>query len=386
MWPRYCARRPPALHASSRAFNRKSVQRALRQAQQQVKLLNNRLPPTGVMIFCGEDVAMTVHPPLRVTRATYLCDRRFHTEVLEEMMEDRPLFGFVICDGQAASLHSLVGKEHKLLQTVHSTAKGRTRRGGQSSGRFARQREGQEWEYVKDICDAMSAVFLNDDGKSPYTGLVLGGKANIKRMVESAPDLDPRVKRLVVATVELSCTGEAGLAEAIEKTEQSRHRAAGAVEDEVMQTFETEIQKQSAMVCYGLQETLFAIETHAVKTLFLNPKTFQSRPAPNLAAKQQAVANQFDALHSNDSNDYDGDVAAAPAAAAAHSAGEAEDGPAADGLSFLDWATEAVQAYGGQVFLVKGLSDKGALFNRDFGGIGGMLFYPVTQDGGEAAQ
>lgn len=69
--------------------NRLSVQSAIQSAQQKLKLYN-RVPKNGLAIFCGiaetsDGIVKRIHVDLEpfkpLTRAIYLCDSIFHTEV-----------------------------------------------------------------------------------------------------------------------------------------------------------------------------------------------------------------------------------------------------------------------------------------------------------------
>jgi len=80
------------------------VQRALKAAKQQLKLLNMRNGPNGIVIYSGGDVCVTVQPPRPILKGFYLCGRRFHTEFLDCMLCDEPAVGYVICDGSEARL------------------------------------------------------------------------------------------------------------------------------------------------------------------------------------------------------------------------------------------------------------------------------------------
>merc|ERR1719265_2376093 len=76
--------------------NRLSVLSAITSTQQRLKLYN-RTPPNGLILFCGEvltddgkEKKLTVdfEPFKPINTSMYMCDNKFHTEALAELLED----------------------------------------------------------------------------------------------------------------------------------------------------------------------------------------------------------------------------------------------------------------------------------------------------------
>jgi len=108
---------------SSLAFNRQSVQAALRSLIAKLATFKT-IPPNGLAMFCGysEDdegrqkkLVEVFEPMLPLVSGMYRCDDKFHTEELRDQLNDKRTFGFIFVDGSSASYHLLTGNSRKTL-------------------------------------------------------------------------------------------------------------------------------------------------------------------------------------------------------------------------------------------------------------------------------
>ena len=90
--------------------NRLSVLGAITSTQQRLKLYT-KVPPNGLVLYCGTVVSdegkekrmnIDFEPFKPINTSLYLCDNKFHTEALNELVEDDDKFGFIIMDGPPA--------------------------------------------------------------------------------------------------------------------------------------------------------------------------------------------------------------------------------------------------------------------------------------------
>ena len=96
--------------------NRLSVLSAISSAQQKLKQFKS-LPENGVALFCGEmmienkerKVSFVIEPFKPLTKFLYLCDSKFHTQALEDLLLAEEKFGFIIMDGHGALYGLLQG-------------------------------------------------------------------------------------------------------------------------------------------------------------------------------------------------------------------------------------------------------------------------------------
>lgn len=94
--------------------NRQSVQSALRSILARLKLYR-ATPDNGLVIFAGEvidtddnkekKVMIDFEPMKPITVSRYLCDNRFHTEILLKTLSlNEKVYGFIIVDGKGIFL------------------------------------------------------------------------------------------------------------------------------------------------------------------------------------------------------------------------------------------------------------------------------------------
>ena len=88
--------------------NKQSVITAITSVQQKLKLYN-RVPNNGLVIYCGEilvdetkfkKINIDFEPFKLINHSLYLCDSKFHTEALNDLLEDDMKYGFIIMVSQ----------------------------------------------------------------------------------------------------------------------------------------------------------------------------------------------------------------------------------------------------------------------------------------------
>ena len=71
------------------------------------------MPPNGLVIYCGtiitdegkeKKVNIDFEPFKPINTSLYLCDNKFHTEALKELLESDEKFGFIVMDGNGFHL------------------------------------------------------------------------------------------------------------------------------------------------------------------------------------------------------------------------------------------------------------------------------------------
>jgi len=107
---------------------------ALTTVMQRLKMFGRVAPPKGLVIFCGYiDVGipgrerLEVHvlePPEEIKVWLYRCDSRFHTEILEDMIRERDVYGLLVMDLSEATFALLKGRRIEVLKSITSGIKG----------------------------------------------------------------------------------------------------------------------------------------------------------------------------------------------------------------------------------------------------------------------
>lgn len=83
-----------------------------------------RVPENGLVVYCGtivteegkeKRVNIDFEPFKPINTSLYLCDNKFHTEALNELLEDDDKFGFLVMDGNGSLYGTLAGNTREIL-------------------------------------------------------------------------------------------------------------------------------------------------------------------------------------------------------------------------------------------------------------------------------
>jgi len=121
------------------------------------------------------------------------------------LLEDDDRFGFIIIDGNGVLFATLQGNNKEIIQRMPVQLPKKHGRGGQSAVRFARLREEKRHAYVVKCCEMAKQHFVTSDGaKANCRGLVIGGSADLKFVMQGSDHFDVRLKNIIIATVDVS--------------------------------------------------------------------------------------------------------------------------------------------------------------------------------------
>lgn len=115
----------------------------------------------------------TEQPHRPINTSLYLCDNKFHTDALSELLESDAKFGFIIMDGNGALFGTLAGNTREVVHKFTVDLPKKHGRGGQSALRFARLRMEKRHNYVRKVAEHAVQHFITDD-KVNVQGIVLG--------------------------------------------------------------------------------------------------------------------------------------------------------------------------------------------------------------------
>jgi peptide chain release factor subunit 1 len=238
--------------------------------------LYKRIPPNGLVIFCGnvheggseKKVIHAFEPYKPLNQSQYLCSNRFYTAPLEEGLHDEPTYGFVVMDGNGVLLGTLSGTARKTLLKVAVDLPNKHSRGGQSALRFDRIRTEKRHNYVRKVAELMTTTFLRQ--KPIVDGLVLAGCADLKDVLSKSELLDSRLKRIVKAVVDVQCGDENGFSQAIALTAPTLENVKNETEQKILDTFFSALAKNSGKVVYGEKATMRYLEAGAVDALIVH--------------------------------------------------------------------------------------------------------------------
>lgn len=197
---------------------------AITSTQQRLKLYN-RMPNNGLVLYCGtvitddgkeRKVNIDFEPFKPINTSLYLCDNKFHTEALNELLEDDDRFGFIVMDGHGCLYGTLQGNTRDVLHKFTVDLPKKHGRGGQSAVRFARLRLEKRHNYLRKVAELAVHFFIQDGQRPNVAGLILAGSADFKTELMGSDMFDPRLLRVVIKSVDISYGGEVGFNQAIE--------------------------------------------------------------------------------------------------------------------------------------------------------------------------
>lgn len=257
------------------ASTRKNVIDALERMIQHLRLFK-KTPINGLAAFSGNvaeregqsDLKVwSLEPPNPLNIRIYRCDKEFITDPLEELCETKAIYGLIVMDRRDGDLALLKGKAIIPLSRASSNVPGKTRAGGQSAQRFARIREGAAKDFYKRIGELAKEEFL---GHTEIKGIIVGGPGPTKYDFVDGNYITDQVKQKIIAIKDLSYTGDFGLKELVDKSQDVLANEEIAKEKKIMQKFFTKLATSPNSVSYGEKEVTKALNLGAVETLLIS--------------------------------------------------------------------------------------------------------------------
>ncbi|XP_076169499.1 eukaryotic release factor 1 isoform X1 [Ptiloglossa arizonensis] len=358
--------------------NRLSVLGAITSVQHRLKLYT-KVPPNGLVIYCGtivteegkeKKVNIDFEPFKPINTSLYLCDNKiylnifqFHTEALTALLADDNKFGFIVMDGNGALFGTLQGNTREVLHKFTVDLPKKHGRGGQSALRFARLRMEKRHNYVRKVAEVATQLYISND-KPNIAGLILAGSADFKTELSQSDMFDPRLQAKVIKLVDVSYGGENGFNQAIELAAESLQNVKFIQEKKLIGRYFDEISQDTGKYCFGVEDTLRALELGSVETLIC---------WENLDIQRYVLKNHTNAeekvLHLTPEQEKD----------KTHFT-DTESGVELELVEcqpLLEWLANNYKSFGATLEIITDKSQEGSQFVRGFGGIGGILRYKV---------
>lgn len=347
--------------------NRHAVQSAIRSTLEKLKLYK-RVPTNGLIIFCGEvenecgkvSKLTEAHEPFRpITRSLYHCDSRFHTDLLHELLQSEDRFGFIVMDGNGCLVGAVSGSNREVLHKFSVELPRKHGRGGQSALRFARLRLEKRHNYVRKCAELAKALFIEGDQVN-CTGIVLAGSADFKSELYAADLFDPRLQQRIVSIVDVAYGGMNGFNQAIDLAAGALKNVQLVREQHLLQKYFEEIALDSGKYCFGIRDTMLAIQAGQVDTVLcwneleimrVVVQQVHGCPAESNATIEHLNTDELALLVQSNSVQV------------------------LEQQSVIDWFCDNCKSVGARVEFVTDRSSEGSQFCRGFGGIGALLRY-----------
>lgn len=138
-----------------------------------------------------------------------------------------------------------------------------------SAQRFARLREGAAKQFYKKIADMAKTHFYD---RRDLKGILVGGPGGTKIDFVNGNYLPGPLKEKVIAVKDLSYTGDFGLEELLEKSQDVLAEQSVMEEKVIMQKFFKYLAEEPGMVTYGEDDTKRLLKLGAVDTVLISEK------------------------------------------------------------------------------------------------------------------
>jgi len=324
------------------------------------------------VLYCGtiltEDgkdrkIAVVFEPFKPINTSLYLCDNRFHTEALQELLVSDERYGFIVVDGSGALYGVLQGNTRTVLHKFVVDLPKKHGRGGQSAQRFGRIRMEKRQAYVRKVAEVAVQMFIQNDVPN-VQGIILAGSAEFKVQLSQSDFFDPRLLDVVLATVDVSYGGDNGFNQAIELAAETLRNTKFVREKKLLTTYMSEISRDTGRICFGLKDTLTALEMGGVETLILWEELPLQRFEMSDPSTGAVVVRYLTEQQEKDMSHF-------------RNAATGADMEVIDKQPMVDWMAVNYKNYGCALEFITDCSTEGAQYVQGFGGIGGLLRYPI---------
>jgi len=294
----------------------------------------------------------------------YLCDNKFHTEDLQELLESDDKFGFIIMDGNGALYGTVQGNHREVLHKFSVDLPKKHGRGGQSALRFARLRLEKRHNFVRKVGELATQFFINTD-RPNISGLIVAGSADFKTELTRGDLFDPRLDAILIKPLlDVSYGGENGFNQAIELASETLKDVKFIVEKRLISAYLEQVAQDTGKYCYGIKETMQALDMGAVETLIV---------WENLDLKRIHIRNPHtdaeQVLYVPPEKEKDQKLFRCP------DTGVELD--VVENIAFVEWIVNNYKTFGAKLEFITDKSQEGNQFCKGFGGVGGMLRYRV---------
>lgn len=137
-----------------------------------------------------------------------------------------------------------------------------------SAQRFERIREGAAIEFYKRIAELCNQHFL--DLKTELKGILIGGPIPTKEEFHEGKYMNEELRRKVIGLKDMGDTGETGLSELVERSQDTLAKEAIIEEKQIMEKFFETLAKTPEKASYGKKQVEYAIELSAADTVLLS--------------------------------------------------------------------------------------------------------------------
>jgi len=216
---------------------------------------------------------------------------------------------------------------------------------------------------VRKVAELAVQFYITND-RPNVSGLVLAGLADFKTELSASDMFDPRLQAIILKIVDVSYGGDNGFNQAIELASEVLHNVKFIREKKLISQFFDEIAQDSGKYCFGVDDTLKALEIGAVESLLV----YENLETQRLVLKNNSSGEEKIVYFSKEQMANQNNFRDEPSGT---------DLETIDSISLLEWFANNYKKFGAKLEIVTNRSQEGSQFVKGFGGIGGILRYKV---------
>jgi peptide chain release factor subunit 1 len=345
---------------------KKNVQSAIEVIMQRMKLFP-KPPEKGLVLFVGmiprggpgteKMETYMFEPPEPVQTYIYHCDSTFYLKPLQEIIEDKDVYGLAVIDRKEATIAILRGKRIDIIKNLTSGVPGKHKAGGQSQRRFDRLIDLAAHEFLKRIGTHMNEAFL---GVPDLKGVIIGGPGHTKEEFVEGDYLHHEIKNKLITTVDTSYTGEFGIREVMEKSMDVLTEIDVVREKKLVQKFLVELIDEHGLASYGEAEVRKNLQIGAVEVLLLSEDLKSKRlnyECPTCGSKTEKTVKSDVSIPEKTCPNCN------------------ERMKVEETTDIIDDFVELAEEVGSEVEIISTETEEGMQLFRAFGGVGAILRY-----------
>jgi len=266
-------------------------------------------------------------------------------------------------DGSGSLFGTVCGNTREILYKFSVDLPKKHGRGGQSALRFARLRLEKRHNYLRKVAELSVVHFIDSSTSRPnVSGLILAGLAEFKNDLHQSDMFDQRLQKIVIKTVDTSYGFENGFNQAIELSKDTLKNVKFIQEKQLISKFFEEIAQDTKKYCFGIRDTLFAIDSSGVQTLIVYENLEINRIVVGTPSGDKILyltpAQEKNSHHFKDPE-------------------TGSDLDIKEKVLYVEWLAENYTKMGFSLQFVTENSQEGSQFVKGFGGIGCLLRFVV---------
>lgn len=255
---------------------RNAVKRAIAAAIDRLSMIP-KVPPNGLVAFCGENLdngdfkCYVFSPPEKVPVFYYRTDKRFITEILEDMIESEDSVGVIIVERDHATIGLIKGSRIQVLEELEDFIPGKHMMGGQSQRRYDRIIEQMVDDFMKKVGERANEYLLPIYETGKLKAIIVAGPGYAKSDFVKSGYLDYRLQKIVDPhLIDVSYQGEEGIREALEKADDVVQLSLYRETINAFENFKLHLAKGTGLAIYGPDDIEKALDMGAVAVLLIH--------------------------------------------------------------------------------------------------------------------